>query len=71
MRVKPERHGVSFIVHTAGDPRDTWSKAFRFCGNAEDCVRELVEGSKGLRGRLEITKYYNGKPVDTYAIEGC
>lgn len=68
-RVKPERHGVSFIVHTAGDRKDTWSQAFKFCGNAEDCYRKIEESSAGMRGRLEITKYDNGKPVSTYKLE--
>ena len=65
-RVKPERHGVSFIVHAAGDRKDTWSKAFRFCGNAEQCLRDIESGSQGMVGRLEITKYENGKPTESY-----
>lgn len=68
---KPERHGVSFIVHTAGDPKDTWSRALRFCGNAEEVVRQLIVSSPGMKGRVEITKYEDGKAVDTYQVEGC
>jgi hypothetical protein len=68
-RVKPARHGVSFIVHTSGDQKDTWSQAFLTCISAEDCYRALLESSPGLQGRLEITKYRNGKAEASYDLE--
>lgn len=63
------RVGTSFVVHGAGDPKDTYSRPLRCNINAEECYRKLVQGAPGLRGRIAITKYLDGKAVATYELE--
>lgn len=65
----PIRHGTSFIVHGVNDRKDTYSVAFRCNINAEECYRKLVQDAPGLRGRIAITKYVDGKASSTYDLE--
>lgn len=68
-RSVPLALGTSFIVHTAGDRKDTYSRALRCCVNAEECYRQLLQAAPGLRGRIAITKYVDGKVSSTYDLE--
>lgn len=65
----PLKCGTSFIVHTAGNRRDTYSRALRCNINAEECYRQLVQAAPGLRGRIAITKYVDGEVSSTYDLE--
>ena len=68
VKPKPERNGVSFIITSVSDQKDTWSKAFLCCVSAEECYRKLIEGSPGLKGRIVINKYVNGKHHSEYTV---
>ena len=70
MMTEPYPHGTCFIVHDKGDRTSTWSKAFRFCGSAEE-FGKLVLRDEGRRSRisLEITKYVDGEPEKTHEVK--
>lgn len=67
-RVKPAKHGVSFIVTGLSDVKDTWSQVFLCCVSAEEAYRRIIEGSPGLKGRVGVTKFEHGKVVETYEV---
>lgn len=65
----PIGYGTCFIIHAVGDQKDTYSRALRCCINAEECYRQLLQAAPGLRGRIAITKYVDGKASSTYDLE--
>lgn len=62
----PVKVGTSFIVHTDGNVKDTFSRALRCNINAEEVHRQLLEAAPGLKGRVVITKFVDGKEHSTY-----
>lgn len=65
---KPNKHGTCYIIHHAGDQKNTYSSARDTFGDCLDIIDTIELMSPGLRGKLQITKYINGKPENTCDI---
>lgn len=65
----PEKCGVSFILHDANDRSETYSRPFRVNINAEEALRSIHSQSPGLKGRVLIAKYDDGKFVESYDVD--
>lgn len=65
MALKIPKGKPHWVVHRAGDRRDTYTKAMDSETGALAVVGELRTSSPGLM--LEVTRYdKHGKPEDTY-----